>query len=271
MIYEKEIEFAKALAREAGEIMHCHFRLTGSTWKDDNTPLTVADTMINRLVIDRVKAAFPDHGVIGEEESTDERGERYSWVVDPIDGTGPFVFGAPLSMFSLALVGHVDGQPLVAVTYDPVLDDLYWAIKGAGVYVNEKKIETGKSTILRSQFVSLLGGKGIPGGVHLSFGSARERFSESGARVVSLFAHVYPASRVASGELATAILGYGSPWDAAAVALLVTEAGGVASDMDGQQRRYDEFANGVVLSANRAIHDEVLHIIQETAREDPRD
>lgn len=270
--YAAELAFAKQLARDAGAIMTRYFRLTPAEWKTDNTPLTIADTEINRLVIERVRQVFPEHGVIGEEESWPVEGATHSWVVDPIDGTGPFVFGAPLSMFSLALVEHDHGQPVVAVTYDPFLDDLYSATAGGGTWVNQRQVRTDSAMRLESKFVSLLSGAGVPtGSACLNYGECRQHIWDQKAKIISLFAHVYPASRVASGELIAAVLGYGSPWDAAAVALLVTEAGGVASDMDGRARRYDEFGHGIVLSANPAIHEQVVTAIRDTSDAHPRD
>ena len=117
MSYEKELDFAKALALEAGEIMRKYFRSDrlGTVQKDDLTPLTVADTAINDLVIERVQHEFPEHGVLGEEASY-EPNRQWIWVVDPIDGTSPYSCGIPISTFSLALVNKKDGQPYVSVT-----------------------------------------------------------------------------------------------------------------------------------------------------------
>src|SRR5690606_7148188 len=109
---DEYLAFAKTLATEAGQIMRDHFVLGIDTeWKQDATPLTIADTSINQLVIDQVKQRFPTHGVLGEEASfgTDR---EYLWVVDPVDGTMPYSHGIPTSTFSLALVQN--GQPIVA-------------------------------------------------------------------------------------------------------------------------------------------------------------
>jgi myo-inositol-1(or 4)-monophosphatase len=101
--YEKELRFATDLAQEAGAIMDRYFRAEdiGTELKQDLTPVTVADTTINDLVIDRVQQSYPEHGVLGEENSYEPTRDRI-WVVDPIDGTVPFSLGIPTSTFSLA-------------------------------------------------------------------------------------------------------------------------------------------------------------------------
>ena len=124
--YEKELDFAKQLAQDAGEIMRRYFQSDdiGTELKEDNTPLTIADTKINQLAIDRVKQVFPRCGVIGEEDSFETEREEL-WVVDPIDGTKPYSLGIPVSTFCLAYA--VNGDVKVSVVYDPFQDRLYHA------------------------------------------------------------------------------------------------------------------------------------------------
>ncbi|MET0779291.1 MAG: inositol monophosphatase, partial [Candidatus Saccharimonadales bacterium] len=135
-----ELRFAKQLAYEAGKIMLHYFnaRDKGVTIKDDQSPVTLADTEINALVIERVKAQFPADGVLGE-EACFGLGRSNLWVVDPLDGTPPFARGVPLSTFCMALVQN--GKPIVAVVYDPYMDRLFWACDGLGAYENDRKLD----------------------------------------------------------------------------------------------------------------------------------
>lgn len=263
MNYSQELEFAKGLAREAGIIMKQYFRVENNLqWKSDNTPLTIADTTINSLVINRVKAQFPKHGIIGEEESYESERD-YVWVVDPIDGTMPYSIGIPLSMFSLALVERKKGTALVAVAYDPQLDTLYSAHKGKGAFLNDQPILTSPAETLKGGYTSVLGG--IDRISHKKFyqtGKCADLVRDEGARVFTLYSHVYAAVRVASGELLAASLGYGSPWDSAACSLIVQEAGGIAVGVEGKLRRYDEWGDGCLVVANQVILDKMLNIIQ---------
>jgi myo-inositol-1(or 4)-monophosphatase len=263
MNYNSELAFAKALALDAGKIMQRYFRAEdiATEFKKDNTPLTVADTTINSLVLKKVAESFPDYGVIGEEESF-EPTRDFVWVVDPIDGTMPFSLGVPISTFSLALVDRLDGQPIVAVTYDPFLDNMYTAVKGEGAFLNGKAIKTSEKTDFARNVVAIVGGLRSDEEGYYKPGVASDFIRDHDGRYFSFVSHVYASNLVASGELLAAVLGYGSPWDSAAVCLLVQEAGGIVTDVLGKTRRYDEFAAGCLLSANLVVHEKMLQALQ---------
>jgi myo-inositol-1(or 4)-monophosphatase len=263
--YQKELEFAKELAYEAGNIMRRYFRAEdiGTEWKADDTPVTVADLKINRLVIDKVKEVFPNQGVLGEELSYKPE-RQLIWVVDPIDGTAPFRLGIPVSTFSLALVDRKDGQPLVAVTYDPYLDHLYNATIGDGAYLNGNKIQASKSAKLHQGSVSIYGPPLKTKKINYSQGRTIDEVRRRKARNFSFASGVYTASKVATGEFASVAIGNDPPWDVAAAALLVQEGGGVVSNLEGGVRRFDEPGLGCVLSANPKVHQEMLDIIKDS-------
>jgi fructose-1,6-bisphosphatase/inositol monophosphatase family enzyme len=263
--YEKELAFAKTLALEAGEIMRHYFRsaqlLTHE--KQDHTPLTIADTKINEMVVQQVQRRFPGHGVIGEEASY-EPTRAAVWVVDPIDGTSPFVCGIPVSTFSLALVSRTDGQPCVSATYDPYLDELMFATKGGGAFCGAQPLTTSRGQDLAGQYVSQ--GSGLwSHRATVDIGTMVSKLHAADVRGFNFISAVYGARQVARGNFVAGFLLYGSPWDSAAAALLVSEAGGVVSDIFGQQRRYDEFANGLLVSCNQTVHDKMLQIFRESA------
>lgn len=260
---QEYLTFAKELAHEAGDIMLRYFRAAdiGTEWKEDNTPITVADQAINDLVIKEVNKKYPEHGVIGEEGSSSED-KSIVWVVDPIDGTSPFSHDIPISCFSLALVDRSDGQPVVAATYDPFQQRLYTAVKNKGAYLNDKRIKTSDKSECQNSFMSV--GMGLVGQDKFSTGVAGELLRDQGANVVNIASHVYFANLVAEGKIHSRLMSYGSPWDSAAVALLVQEAGGVVTDVYGKTRRYDIFADGCVLSANETIHQIVIDAIQDS-------
>ena len=197
--------------------------------KADRTPLTVADTNINKLVIERVRETFPDHGVLGEEASYEPNREQL-WVVDPIDGTSPYSCGIPISTFSLALVARTDGQPHVAVTYDPYLDELMFAVKRAGAFRGTQRLKTSQAAELAGNYVSA--GSGLwshPPTVDI--GGLVVQLNAADVRGFNFISAVYSARHVARGNFVAGFLLYGSPWASAAVALLVSEAGGMATDI----------------------------------------
>lgn len=265
MNYKNELDFAVDLARQAGKIMQRYFRADdiGTIFKDNDTPLTIADTKINSLVIQKVKTSYPQHAVIGEEESFHNTGE-FVWVVDPIDGTIPFSLGMPFSSFSLGLVNKNTGQSVVGVVYDPPSDELYTATIDGGAYRNGKQIKTNNAEVYSRNYFSVIGGNIDKEKPNFAQGFCIDFISENGGKCLNLQSQVYGAVRVASGELAGSLFDYGSPWDSAAASLIVTEAGGIVTDIFGKPRRYDEFADGCVLSANQAMHDKLIELIKQS-------
>ncbi len=150
---ENYLEFAKTLAKEAEEIALRYFSFeTESIWKEDNTPLTEADTEINYLVIKRINETYPEHSIYGEERSEIKANSKYIWVCDPIDGTIAFSCGLPIFVFSIALVDQSDGQPILGLINDPIMKTMYWAYKGNGAYRNGKEIFVSNEVTLKNTY-----------------------------------------------------------------------------------------------------------------------
>ncbi len=263
MSYQKELEFAKALALKSGKIMERYFRAEdiGTVKKADTTPLTVADIKINQLVIYEVKKAFPDHGVLGEEQSYKEERDLI-WIVDPIDGTAPFSVGIPVSTFALALVDRSDGQPVVAVIYDPFLKDLYTATKGGGAFLNGQPIKTSDVKHIKEGFYSIYGPPIKDDKINYVPGMLVEQLRTMKAKNMSFASGIYTGAKVASGEFSAVLVGNFYPWDLVTLALLVSEAGGVVTDLYGKKRRYDVYDKSLIVAANKDIHKELLNMIK---------
>lgn len=264
MSYQTELQFAKDLALEAGKIMRRYFRAEdiGTELKSDLTPITVADTKINNLVIQKVKESYPGSGVLGEEDSY-KPDRKLIWVVDPIDGTLPFSIGMPVSTFSIALVDRDDGQPVVAVTYDPFLDETYSAVKGEGAFLNGVQLKTSDSQDFTQARISLSSRSLEGDGFQYKPAEIMQDFRSQGSKVLSFVSFVYTANRVASGQLLFTVVGETQPWDIAAVALLVEEAGGIVTDFHGKQRRFDESGDGCIFAANQKVLNEILSRIKQ--------
>ncbi len=266
MNYDKELEFAKNLALEAGGIMMRYFRAEdiATEWKEDNTPLTIADTTINKLVIDQVKKSFPEHGVLGEEESFESERDTI-WVVDPIDGTVPFSLGIPIFTFSIALVSRKDGQPVVAVTHDPWLNEMFWATKSGGTFMNDRPLKTSTATSFSKAYL-VMGGLTVQGeGVEYNAARAVETVRAQGGKTMSIQSGVYLSNRIASGQFVGAIIGHPKVWDIAASALLVKEAGGIVTNLKGEKRRFDEPGLGIILACNPIIFKKLMALVEAKA------
>ncbi len=256
------LEIAKDLAREAGQVMLEYFENDQNKvqTKSDNTPVTDADVRINKLVVKKISRSFPDHGVIGEEESLEGDGE-FNWVCDPIDGTRPFTYGMPFSTFNLALTR--EGKSLVAVQYDPYMDRLYWASKGTGTYLNGNRVAMperfeGKVPLNLEIYrggSSMLQDENVETEVIKALAGDEWYFMKLGSVGYSL-------GRVACGKFGGAVFSGGAPYEAATGNLLITEAGGCFTNLFGQEdTRYDQPINGFI-AAHPVIHQKILEQIE---------
>jgi len=242
----EHLEFAKSLADEAGEIMLQYFQVgvesTAKTY-EGNTPVTIADTAINSKVIEAIHKQYPDHAVIGEEESSKKESAEYTWVCDPIDGTIPYVMGIPTNVFSLAMVDK-NGQPVVAVVYDPYLQRKYWATKGGGSFMNNEPIHVNKVYELAESYVGMSGSRSKT----VKPAEFKAALIAKAYRPVMLNCVIYEAMMVACGQMAATIyLGFGAH-DVATSKLIVEEAGGKVSNMFGDEQRYDQAVKGAIIS-----------------------
>ena len=257
--YQQYLEFAKSVAYEAGEIMRKYFLNNDVEWKSDKTPLTIADTTINRMVIERINSEFPGHSIVGEEESA-KTDSNLVWVCDPVDGALPYSHGLPISSFSLALCD--DGEPVVGVVYDPFMDRLFWAEKGGVAYCNGDELHVNAQGFTNS----LVSVDGFPSSKPVIDASHEVRtvLTDRGAKIISLWSAVLPAALVAQGQLTAGILNLNQPQDGAAIKVIVEAAGGKVTDLFGNEQRYDRLTKGFIAS-NGIVHDEIVGIIRQVA------
>lgn len=231
----------------------------GTVWKENNTPITVADTTINEMVIERIKAVFPDHGVHGEEGSY-QLGQEWMWVCDPVDGTLPFSNGLPLSTFSLALVRS--GTVQLGVIYDPFNDRLWHAQKGEGAFLNGKPVHVNKSDSLQNSRIDceVWASKKHTDQLVIPAPGLRDVLLDAGAQPVVLSSAVIGGALVACGDFSGLIFCVKKPEDIAALKVIVEEAGGRVTDLRGNDQRYDQGINGAIVS-NGVLHDQLLKAV----------
>lgn len=253
-MYQEELDFAKKLAYKAGEIMREYFSLEKQIkFKDDDSPVTVADEKINRMVIEELSRKF-DHKIIGEEESTTDYGKHDTvWICDPIDGTRAFIYGVPTSMFSLALVHK--GKPVFGVAYDPFLDKLFFASRGHGSFCNGQKLSVSQNK-LKGHRVSVVS----MASEVLHRREAIEKVVSLGADAVCIEGAVYKACLVAEGKFVGYFSDLPKTHDIAAVAVIVEEAGGKVTGTDGSELDYSKPFIGAIVS-NGIVHDDLVQIL----------
>ncbi len=258
---DQYLQFATELAHKAGDIMLEHFQIglaADLKATDGDSPVTVADKSINQLVIDSVRATYPDHAVHGEEQSLNTEGATFIWVCDPLDGTLPYRMGIPTNVFSIALVDSSDGQPKVAVVYDPHTKRLYHAITGQGAFVNDEKLHVNDTASLSNAMVGLSSQRSkYVDGQTLKTSIIRNSF-----RPLYLNSSIYEAMLVASGQIAAQVHVGSGAYDVVASRLIVEEAGGKATDLLGDPQRYDQPVRGAIVS-NGLVHGELVKLAQQ--------
>ena len=222
--------------------------------------VTEVDLECERMCRSVIAERFPEHDILAEELSSgpgQQAAAPYRWVFDPVDGTTNYAHGLPIFCASLAL--EVDGQPEVAAIYDPTRRELFTAERGQGAYLNGTSLAVSNATeVLESLLVT-----GFPYDVHKRAGDLVGLFAAflGRARAVRrLGSAALDLCYVAAGRFEAFWEQYLKPWDVAAGVLLVTEAGGRVTGMDGSP--FNATA-GHLVASNGGIHDEMLAIIRE--------
>lgn len=254
--------FAVNLAYEAGKIIKDDF-LKGvvTRWKEDSTPITETDTRINRLVINAISEKYPEHSLIGEEQSNLKTSD-YVWVCDPIDGTTPFTHGIPLSVFTLALT--FKGESILGVIYDPYMDRLAVGEKGKGAFLNGNRISVSKVSEIKNTVIDV-----ETWGTSLyELSDVYKELNRLGCSPTTLRSSVYVGMLIAKGDITAIIFGGKTPWDAAAVKVIVEEAGGKMTDLSGQDQNYNQDISGYIAS-NGIVHNQLVELVKPLSKVNP--
>ena len=248
------LSVAKAAARDASDlILHANEIDRETSNKSTITDLvTQTDKNAERVIKDDIIAKFPDHTILAEESGKTSSNSDFLWVIDPLDGTTNFVHGLSPYCVSIALLKN--DKPLLSVISELPNENLFWAVKGQGAFCNGEKISVSSRKLIRD---SLL----ITG-----FSYEHDSKWETNMKLFKNFTKISHGVRrigsaaadlcyVASGK-ADAFWEIGLyPWDSAAGILLVEEAGGKVSRMDGKPYNiYDK----QILATNNLIHDEMI-------------
>lgn len=252
-------DFAIALAHECGELARSHFNPDiRFEPKGDNSPVTAADLAINRLVIERCKAAYPNIGILGEEESSAGSNGKLLWVCDPIDGTTPYAFGMSASTFCLALVE--DGVPVIGIVYDFMDDRLFHAIKGQGAFMNNEPLAQPQYAPMKLICYEWWHAMAVEmHGFH-------ELLFAKGYQVPNYTSSAYSNMQVAAGRIAGLVYAGNSAWDIAAAAVIAGECGCVVRDLDGQEQRYDGDLKGAIV-ARPEQYQEIFELAQQARKQ----
>lgn len=260
VMLEQALAAAKAAASQAGEVVlsyyNSHYVVQS---KGVDNPVTTADTESNRVLRAILTEALPDVGWLSEESA--DNAERLKqdavWIIDPIDGTKEFIQGIDEFVIVVALV--VKHRVSVAVTYNPVRREMFSACQGQGAFCNDQPIRVTSTSTL-------------PGAVVLASRSETgrgewDRFREI-LTIRPMGSVAYKLAQVAQGRCdATFSLVPKNEWDICAGTLLVAEAGGRVTDLQGAPFRFnqrDPLRQGLI-ATNGRLHDQVLRLTQPVA------
>lgn len=252
MSFEAELRFAHHLADLADAITLPAFRgeLEVRT-KADGTPVTDADEQTERVLREEITKAYPAHGVLGEEEGA-SGGASARWILDPVDGTRSYAAGIPIWATLVAL--EVDGEVVCGVCSAPALGERYAAARGAGATRNGEVIAVSQVSRLEEARV-----------VYTSFrsfdragrGEAMRRLVHAAAWARG-FGDFWGHMLVASGRADVMVEPAVSVWDLAPLIVIVEEAGGLLTDLDGRRG----IAGGSVLTTNGRLHGVAISLLQ---------
>ena len=245
------------IAREAGSLLMGYFhRRVKIEYKGEADLVTEADRASENLILERIRAYWPTHDVIGEEGAKIETGGDYRWYVDPLDGTTNFAHSSPVFCVSLGLA--FQGKRHAAVLYDPTRDELFAAERGKGAFLNGQRIEVSKIAKLGQSLVST------------GFPSHKRHKNPNIYFYHQLTLRTHGVRRAGSAALDLASVACGryegfwefnlNAWDTAAGILIVEEAGGKVTGFQGQPLA---ITDRDVLASNGLIHAELLHEFDE--------
>jgi myo-inositol-1(or 4)-monophosphatase len=257
---------ADGIARQAGALLRKFYEKgVAAEYKGDVDIVTEADRASEQLIREKLKAAFPTHGVYGEEGTRDQLESEYRWYVDPLDGTTNFAHGFPAFCVILGLehrpaglASDADGEMIAGIIYDPLRNEMFTAERGKGAFLNGRAIHVSKTKTLQESLTAT------------GFPSQKRHSSPNVHFYQQITLRSHGIRRAGSAGLDLAYVACGrldgfwefnlNPWDTSAGVLLVEEAGGTVTHFDGGKFTLD---SREVLATNGLILGEMKHVFIE--------
>jgi myo-inositol-1(or 4)-monophosphatase len=253
------LNFAIDMARDAGGLLMQRLGVAKVTNKGDIDLVTEGDLASERLIIERIRSYYPQHGILAEEsgeaELTGGKSSEWKWIIDPLDGTTNYAHSYPCFCVSIALE-HA-GELEVGVVYDPVRDEMFAAERGSGATLNDRKITVSSVEELKNAMVCT----GFPYNVRerpdftrdfANFTMAAQAVRRDGSAALDL---AYVACGRFDGFWEDGL----SPWDIAAGKILIEEARGQVSNFENQPL---SIYTKRVLASNGLVHDSMLRVLK---------
>ncbi|XP_055630559.1 uncharacterized protein LOC129771170 [Toxorhynchites rutilus septentrionalis] len=264
---EEAFQLASTLTKQCGSIVLKGFRNVSKTVQCKGNHwdvLTEYDRRVEDVLVKGLLERFPDHRILGEESVSEVNlreplDGRPTWIIDPIDGTNNFVKVIKFIAISVALV--VDGDLKIGIVFNPCSDEFFSAVRGKGAYLNEGKIQTSGIGELKKALVAHESSIACYASARpYIFGRGLEFIKECiGLRAMGSAA--LTLAYIANGNIDCYAIDYLKPWDIAAGALLVQEAGGVVINIKGG--KYDILKPDVIAASCEKLAQRILEIVQK--------
>ncbi|MBI4532421.1 MAG: inositol monophosphatase [Candidatus Melainabacteria bacterium] len=245
-------------ARQAGTLLKTRLgNIKSIDYKSAFNIVTDVDKASENAIIEILHQEFPDFGTLAEEGGLSSTGSAKRWLIDPLDGTTNYTHGYP---FFCVSIGFEDsGQMQLGVVYNPISQELFWAEKSQGAWLNDQLIHVSSTGSLSESLLAT----GFPPDTQVPA-------DDNMARFATLTAMSHGVRRDGSAALDLCFVASGrlqgfweiklSPWDTAAGAIIVTEAGGKVTNLTGESF---DMSTGYILATNGLIHQEVIHVLRQ--------
>lgn len=256
-----ELNFMRSIVQEAGELLLEHFKrgvvMRQKTDRPSCDLVTEADLAIEKLIVSRIRKAFPSHSILGEEGTCYQNSDSHLWVIDPIDGTTNFAHRVP--HFAISIGYYCKGIAEIGVVANPVSGEIFMAIRGSGATLNDQPIEVSKHALNLTQAL-------VATGFYYDRGSMME---QTLGAIHNLFEkNIHGMRRFGAASLDFCYVACGrfdayfefslNPWDFAAGRLIVEEAGGNVSTCNGLELT---LTRNSIAASNGILHESLVSTV----------
>lgn len=252
----QEMDTAIKAAKEAGDILMGLYGHAKAQFRADKSIITKVDLATEKKIKTILAKDFKDYNFYGEESGMGRRKSKYMWVVDPLDGTTNYAIKNPFFCTSIALAYEV--EPVLGVVYNPVTKELFFAEKGKGAYLNDRKMQVSNKTDLSESILTFCHSNKPESLTRMleifnKLKSKTQHFRQIGAAALEL-------SYLGAGRTEAFVMPGTNPWDVAAGSLIVKESGGLVTNLKNKEFNIN---SNDILATNKRLHEQLLKIISE--------
>lgn len=252
------LQIVEVLVRQAGALLMEGFGNVHHIQQKGVIDLvTEYDKRSEELILATIQREFPDHAILAEESGHHKRSSEYQWVIDPLDGTTNFAHGIPFFSVSIGLLKN--NSPVAGVVYDPFRDEMFSAELGSGAFLNQRPLHVSSRTELGQAVIST----GFPYDVRTNPRNNFTQFVQFQLRTQAV-RHLGSAALDCTWTAMGRLDGYWEfgvkPWDVGAGALIVREAGGRVTSVEGDE---DFLAGDSIVVSNSLLHEQMLLVLGE--------